>query len=161
MLITINWFLYKRKQPEDIFKRAITTKWNDNIKCWIIMFLNFFFYHYYSVYCTCASSLESRTAHFNIKISELISKLQFSYKTHTICVNRRQYGLCSDLWNAKLKLYARRHSADVTLACVVFVIRATDLKPPRLQHSKHALGGVEGMSPVVVDHILPVVLLYT
>lgn len=68
--------------------------------------------------------------------------------------------MVTDLCYARLKLYARRHNGNVTLACAVFVIRVTDLKPPRLQHSKHALGGVEGMSPVVVDHILPVVLLY-
>lgn len=70
--------------------------------------------------------------------------------------------MVTDLCYARLNssCNARHHNADVTLACAVFVIRVTDLEPPRLQHSKHALGGVEGMSPVVVDHILPVVLLY-
>lgn len=42
----------------------------------------------------------------------------------------------------------------------MFVIRVTDLNPARLQHSKHALRRVEGVSPVVVDHVLPVVLLH-
>lgn len=37
----------------------------------------------------------------------------------------------------------------------------TDLQAARLEEGEHALGRVEGVSPVVIGHVLPVVLLHT
>lgn len=49
---------------------------------------------------------------------------------------------------------------EVTFDLCLLSTGVTDLNLPAFKNCKHALRRVEGVSPVVIDDVLPVVLLY-